>query len=171
MSQIYKAGVGGTPSVPTSFTTDVGGPAVPVANVLVLTGANGIKTTGSGNIVTIGYNGDSVTSSDGGGQTQTILTIPTTNNSAQTYQFLLAGFDSANGICFGGSMIGVARNIGGVVTVLVQPDKFSDKDAALAAADFNMIASGSNVVVQVTGVAGHTIDWTIINAAGVVTAI
>jgi hypothetical protein len=172
MSQFFTniSGSNLPPQIPTSITTDIAGPAVPAANVLVITGANGIRTTGSGNIVTIGYNGGSSTTSDGGGQTQTILTIPTTTNSAQTYQFLLIGYDSANGICYGGQLLGVARNVAGTVTVLATPDKFFDKDAALAAASFSMVASGTNVLVQVTGVAGHTIDWTVINAAGVVSA-
>ncbi len=182
MSQIYKAGVGSTPSVPTSFTTDATdtttasvaaavGTAVPQANVLRVTGLNGIQTyqpTLVAGVLEIGYNSGMVTTV--GAVTSTILTITPTNNSAQTYQFLIVGYDSANGICFGGQLLAVCRVVAGVATVLPTPDKFFDQDAALLAASFSIIAAGATVLVQVTGVAGHTIDWACINAAGVITA-
>lgn len=182
MSQIYKAGLSSTPSVPTSFTTDQTdtlsssfpasvGTAVPQTNILRVTGVNGIQTfqpTAVAGVLEIGYNTGRVTTV--GAVTSNALTITPTNNSGQTYQFLIIGYDSANGICFGGQLIGVCRVVAGVATVLPTPDRFFDNDAALATASFNIIASGATVVVQVTGVAGHTIDWVVINAAGVVTA-
>lgn len=182
MSQVYKGGVSSTPSVPTSFTTDqtdttttsfpaAVGAAVPQANILRVTGVNGIQTfqpTLVPGVLEIGYNEGSVTTV--GAVTSTILTISPTNNSAQTYQFLIAGYDSANGLAIGGQLLGVCRNVAGTLTVLATPDRFFDSDAALNTGSFNMVASGATLLVQVIGVAGHTIDWTVINAAGVVTA-
>lgn len=43
--------------VATSYTTDIGGPAIPVGHILVLTGGNNITTTGLGNTVTFDLTG------------------------------------------------------------------------------------------------------------------
>jgi hypothetical protein len=55
MSQagIVNTNVSANPAVPTSFVVDVGGPAVPVANVLDIIGGVGITTSAVGNVVTI----------------------------------------------------------------------------------------------------------------------
>jgi hypothetical protein len=182
MSQIYKAGVSGTPSVPTAFTTDqvdsttasfpmFTGTVVPVGNTLRVVGIEGIQTFQSmlvPGVIEVGYNGGTTTTVDA--VTKTIMTLTPPNNSAQTYQFLLVGYDSANGVAFGGQLLAVARVVGGVATVLLTPDRFYDMDVTLAAAAFSIIASGGNLLLQVTGVLGHTIDWSAINAAGVITA-
>ena len=173
---------GSTPTIPTSFTVDqtdtttasfpaATGTVVPQANTLRVVGIEGIQTFQSTlvpGVLEIGYNGG--TTQTVGAVTNTIMTITPTNNSAQTYQFLLVGYDSANGIAFGGQLLGVARVVAGVATVLPTPDKFFDTDAALAGASFNIVASGATLLVQVTGAAGHTIDWAAINAAGVISA-
>lgn len=184
MSQFFTSINSGNlpPAVPTSFKTDKtdtttliapasAGTVIPQANSLQVTGLNGIQTyqpTNVAGLLEIGYNSGKITTVDA--TPTTILTITPPNNSGQTYQFLFSAYDSANGICFGGQLLGVARTVSNVVTVLLKPDKFTDKDGALAMADFNMMASGANIIIQVTGVAGHTIDWVVINAAGVVTA-
>jgi len=182
MSQIYKGGVSSTPSVPTSITTDQvdtttasfpasTGTVVPQSNILRIVGVDGIQTFQSTlvpGVLEIGYNGGNITTV--GAVTVTALTITPTNNSAQTYQFLIAGYDSANGLAIGGQLLGVCRVVAGTLTVLSTPDRFFDADSALGTGIFNMVASGGSLLVQVTGVAGHTIDWTVINAAGVVTA-
>jgi|SRR5208282_3651181 len=169
-------------NIPTSFTTDLQdtttasfpvatGTVVPQANILRATGINGIQTYQSTlvpGVLEIGYNSGRVTTTDG--STVTALTIIPVNNSAQAYQFLIVGYDAINGICFGGQLVAICRVVAGVATVLPVPDKFFDQDAALASAAFSITASGSSVLVQVTGVVGHTIDWAVINAAGVVTA-
>jgi hypothetical protein len=52
MSQYYTSVSGGSPSIPTTFTTDSGN-ATPAANVLTVSGGEGIDTSGSGSTVTI----------------------------------------------------------------------------------------------------------------------
>lgn len=56
MSQIGTFAVGGSPGGPvSSFTTDIGGPVIPVLGVVDVTGAaNQLQTTGAGNVLTIG---------------------------------------------------------------------------------------------------------------------
>ena len=182
MSQIYKAGVASTPSVPTSFTTDATdtttvsvpapvGTAVPQANVLQVTGLNGITTyqpTLVAGVLEIGYLGNKVTTTDA--TPTTILTISPINNSGQAYQFLIVCYDAINALTFGGQLLGVARVNGGAATAIELPVELFGGDAALSNVDFTFIASGANVLVQVQGIVGHTLDWAVINAAGVITA-
>lgn len=52
MSQISSLSTSSNPSIPTSFDADTG-VAVPVANILVVTGTGGITTSGAGNVLTI----------------------------------------------------------------------------------------------------------------------
>lgn len=55
MSQIIKSLLSGPvpPTVPTQFTTDVGGPVIPVANNVNVFGGSGVSTSGSGSTLTI----------------------------------------------------------------------------------------------------------------------
>lgn len=161
MSQIYKAGVAGTPSVPTQVTTD-DGVAVPVANNLNIVGDNGIITEGAGDTVTVKFNEGSDTTV--GATTVTLLTITPDDSATTTYQILIDGYDAINDIGVGGQIVGTVRKSGGVVVVIPTPDKIKNGDAAIIGADYNLVASGADVLVQATGVAGLTISWKAITA-------
>jgi hypothetical protein len=154
-------------NIPTTFTEN-SGTAIPAANNLNIVGSNGIQTSGSGSTVTIGYNGNTLTTTDA--TPTSILSFTPTNNSAQAYQFLIVCYDSANGLCFGGQLLGVAKLVSGTATAIELPVELFGGDAALNNVDYSFISSGPNIIVQVQGIVGHTLDWAIINAAGVVTA-
>ncbi len=166
MSQIYLP-VSSSPAVATSYVTD-SGTAVPVANVLnVVTpggGTQGIKTTGAGSTITItvsdtAYSG-TATTSDGAGQTQVLnVNVPTTTNSATSFRVNLVGFDTGSNLGVGGELLATFKNVAGTVTVCGSVDQTKNSDGAISAATFTLIVSGTNVQVQVTGVAAHTIDW------------
>lgn len=159
------------PSVPTSFVTDINSPAIPIANVLDVFGGTvttnntkGVQTDGSSgsNILTVQLtNRANVTgtTSDGGGQTQNVLLLTPTNNTAITFTAIITGFDSANNVAIGGEQIGLARTSAGTVTVVGLNDTFDESDAALNTADWNVVASGGNLNMQFIGVAGRTITW------------
>lgn len=164
MSQIYKA-VSSTPSVATQYVTD-SGTAVPVANILnVVTpggGTQGVMTTGSGNTITItvtdtAYTGTATTV----GAVNAVLNIniPVATNSCMSVRANIVAYDSANGLGAGGEMLATIRNVAGVLTVVGVPDKTVNSDGALVAVSWTLISSGTNAQVQVTGVAGHTLDW------------
>ena len=42
------------------------------------------------------------------------------------------------------------------------PDETVIEDLAMITADVDMVASGNNLIIRVTGVAGLTIDWNVV---------
>lgn len=161
MSQIIKngAGGGGGGNVPTQFTED-SGVAVPVANNLNVFGGSGISTSGAGSTVTISVKNSTTDT----GQTinnQTI-TLSTINCSvAGTYFFTtqVAAYDVAGVEAAGGSLYTTVRSTGGVVTVIDDTDAIAHRTSNLTAIDYQITASGTNAIFQVTGQNGFTLDW------------
>ena len=158
------------PDVPTSFVTD-SGTAVPALNILNVLGndstannANGISTTGSGNTVTVvlsnrlqgtvttvgAVTGDAITFSLGA------------TPGAYKFVFSIVGFNSATPAGAGYDIDAAARTTGAAATVISTPDGDEDEDAAFIAADWDIIASGNNIIVRMTGVAGLTINWSVV---------
>ncbi len=165
MSQIFKANSGGTPvnpAIPTQFTTDVGGPAVPVANNLNIFGDNGIITSGSGDTVTVKFNEGTNTTI--GVATSTIMTITPPDNDTTTLQILISGYDSTANIGVGGQIVGTIRKTAGVVTVLGTPDVIVNGDPVIDGSTYTLVASGGNVLVRATSASPNTVTWTAITA-------
>ena len=164
MSQIYKS-TASSPSVPTSFPTD-SGTATPSGNVLnVFTpghGTQGILTTGSGNTITISLTDPVLT-----GTAQTVnagtatfnISIPIPTNSSSSIRVNLAGIDTGFTVAIGGEIIGLAKNLAGTVTIVGTSDVTRNNDMSVSAWGATLIVSGTNALVQVTGVAGFTINW------------
>lgn len=175
MSQFYQGVTAGSlpPSVPTSFVTD-SGTAIPAGNILNVLGgstfsddSDGIKTFGSGNTVSVQLTNRSNTSgttSDGLGQTLDLI----------TYSFI------APDTCYNFDINIVAKNTGAftgagfkifgtvvanatTATLMGVPDKIENKDPTLAAIQANLVVSGANAIVRVTGLAGTTIDWKMVS--------
>lgn len=166
MSQFYQGTTAGglPPSVPTSFVTD-SGTAIPVGNILnVVTpggGTSGIATSAPGPSNTILITLSGFTSGTGttiGATTADLITISPTDLKSFSIQCLVAGYDTANNETLGGELLGIGRK-SGTVTIVGTPDKSDETDAALSAGSYDLVASGANFVVRVTGVAGRTIDW------------
>ena len=99
------------------------------------------------------------TTSDGGGQTQNATLITPPNATALTFKITVTGYDAANDKAIGGEQIGLSRKSGGVVVVVGTNDTFDESDASLNAADWNVIASGADLVMQFVGIAGKSISW------------
>lgn len=182
MSQIYKASVSSTPSVPTSFETDLQdtttlaltpstGSAVPQANTLRIGGDNGIKTYEVTNVpgaLTIGYiRGDDTTV---GATTADLITQATNTNSTLTFQFQLSGFSTTDNTGIGIFGFGSVINIAGAVTVVNTVEFVRNTTDFIAppaldpinGASVAIVPSGSSFIVRVTGVAGLTINWSAI---------
>lgn len=173
MSQVIKNLAAGPvpPSVPTSFVTD-DGTAIPALNVLNVNGidsiennVNGILTRAnpnlSDNLEIILSNRISVTAttSDGGGQTQTVTLMTPTNATGIEFSSSIIGYDSANDESAGGSQEGICRKSAGTVTIVGTNDSLDEADAGLIAVDWNIVGSGGDLAVEFTGIAGRTIVW------------
>jgi hypothetical protein len=177
MSQIYKQTSGGStpipPTVPEVFVTDIGS-AIPAANSLNVNGVdstvsndNGIYTQADPNlsanleIVLSNRIVVTATTSDGAGQTQTVNLFTPVDGKTISFSMLVTGFDGApNNLGIGGELIGIARRVGGTLTVIGTNDTFKEADAAILAADWDVIDTASPVLqAQFVGVAGRTITW------------
>lgn len=169
MSQIYTS-TESSPAVPTSFVTD-DGTAIPVANTLNLLArdttdndVDGIRTkadpAGSDNLYVELTNRVYGTASVTGAVTGDLITYDL-GASAAVYRFHLhiAGRDTATGDGVGYSIFGSIRTDGATATVIDTAFQDADEDASLNAAQISFIASGNNIVLRVTGVAGQTISY------------
>lgn len=59
----------------------------------------------------------------------------------------------------GYELVGCLRTTAGAGSVIGTIDKVINEEGALSAGDATIIASGNNMIVQVTGTAGKTIQW------------
>lgn len=178
MSQIFKAGISGTPSVPTSFTTDQidtttaalsapNGTVVPQANILRVGGNNGVATyqvLNQAGSLEIGFiSGGPVTTVNN--SSTTILTQPTPTNSTTTTQILVAGYGS-DGSSFGASAWAVINNTAGVATLIgtvdfiVNASPLNLPNGTIANATLSVTTSGANFSINVVGPPSGTITIT-----------
>ncbi len=174
MSQIYKGGVSSTPSVPTSVSTDLQdtttaalsaatGSVVPVANILRLGGDNGIKTyelTLSPGELSIGFIRGSAQTTDAATVTA-VITQATNTDSTMTVQIIAAGFCTTNNDSVGIYGTAVINNTAGTASLVNTVDLIKNSAASLSTCDLTITASGADFIVNVTGVAGLTINWDI----------
>lgn len=174
MSQIYKNSAGSPPPPGTvlKLTPDLGAAVTPDGSGNInLTGVNpGLpNTTTSSNFETFNdgantmlfdfrYQG-TATTSDGAGQTQTVVTIPVTAGSVMTALALVTGIEASQANAVGGQNTAVVYRAGGGATLLATGDLLIGTTAAIAGATFVITTSGNNLIVQVTGVATFTIEW------------
>jgi hypothetical protein len=175
MSQIFipSSSQPPPPSVATSYQTQ-NGTAVPAANILLVNGSEstennnngiiskgGVAGTGTANEVDLVLtNRANVSATTTGAATQTVTLFTPTASTSVSFRCLVVGFDSANNICIGGEQIGVVRvDALGVVTVVGTNDTFDEADAAIVAADWNVVSSSPTISMEFVGVAAHTISW------------
>lgn len=176
MSQIYKPLTSSgpiPPIIPTQFTADDATVAIPSANNLnVLSrdttdnNANGVQTTVDANLSNNLYveltnrSRVTATTSDGGGQTQTVTIFTPTVSTALEFSASFIGYDSANNEIAGGSMEGIAkRSAGGTTAIVGTNDTLDESDAGLAAVDWDIVTDGTLIQAQFVGIAGRSIAW------------
>lgn len=158
------------PGTLTQLTPDSGGAVTAVANNInvfgkesIVNNTNGIETFNGGaaelDVTLTNRVSVSTTTSDGAGQTQTVTVLTTTNSTAITFHAFFTGIDISNNVATGSETIGLSRTAAGTATIIGTNDVFLEEDAALGATDYEVIASGANLQLRFTGIAGRTISW------------
>lgn len=163
MSQAGQLVSGNTPpAVPTSFVTD-NGTAIPAANILNVLGGPGVQTSADPNLsnnLFVNLQNSFVDQAQTiGAVTADITTFPLTAAGTYTIESRLAAWESTGPNGAGFAINGVVRSNGVTATLIGDSDGFFHSDTALNDADVNIVVSGNNAIVRVTGVAGLTINW------------
>lgn len=95
-----------------------------------------------------------------GNTTANAVSIPTETNSAYMIRYTAVGFDTTGGTA---TMMQTAickvKNIAGVLTVSGDLQNAATRDVGLASTSVSVVASGTNIIIQVSGQAGRTLSW------------
>lgn len=165
MSQIIKPSSGSTPIPPevaTSYVTD-NGTAVPAANVLNVLGQNGVVTSanpnGSNNLIISIQNTQIDTGQTIGATTINLSTIPLGAAGTYFFECRVAAYNASTPLAGGYSTFTTFRTDGVTAVVVGDTDAIEHVEGALDDTLVEMVGSGNSALLQVTGVAGLTIDW------------
>lgn len=170
MSQFFQGVTAGAlpPTVLLQTTTDDGFTEAPSANNLNIfsdsdttDNTNGIKTKQLavdtvGIILTNRFDGSALTVD---ATNQDIIVFDMGTAGTYMFEFRLAAFEASTPAGAGYFITGTVRTDGAAGTIINVVDAQSDEEAALATADWNVVFSGNNFILRVTGVAGLTIYW------------
>jgi len=172
MSQIYKSILGGGgPGTPIlSVTGDSGGAVFPTANNIFLIGGSSTTNNIKG-ITVIGNPGTSTEtftltnriSGSGTTANATPLNIATFSLGATpgvyNFDIQIVGYDLTDLAGCGYFISGSVRTTGAAAILVGTPDKITNEEAATVACDANLVVSGNNAIIQVTGIAAKNINW------------
>lgn len=165
MSQSGNLSVTIPPGAALGVQTDSGS-ATAAANIIQIVttggGTQGISTSGAGNTVTITIDNNSVsgTGSTTGAVTDDIITFAA-GATPGTYKLEInvSLFESTTPAGAGYNIQATVRTDGAATTIIETPNEDVDEDAALAAADIDVIASANNIIIRGTGVALLTVNY------------
>jgi hypothetical protein len=163
MSQVSIINIeNNNPQIPTQFVGNVG-VAIPIGNVLEILGDvdQGLTTIASGNTVEITFTNrlqGIATSINGSTEDLITFTLQATPGSYR-FDFQITGRDTTTNDALGYTMFCSARTDGITATVVATPFTDTDEDSSLISASLAFVASGNDVIVQVTGVVGQTINY------------
>lgn len=162
------------PGTDISFDLDVG-MTTSVASVMEVVGVdstadndNGIFTNANPNLSNVTQivlsNRLTGTATVVGAVTGDIITFSLGASAAVfRFDFDIAGRDTISGDGVGYRVQGTSKTDGATAAIVELPDIDADEDASLIDAEMDLIASGNNVILRATGVAGSTINY---NAVG-----
>jgi len=166
------------PTVATSYVTD-NGTAVPAANILIIHGTDSSQNLDAGLIVNGGVVGtgtsnevDVVVTNRIRGTVTTADATPTTLSTfamgatpgVYNFDIQVVAYDVTDTAGVGYFISGSIRTTGAGGVVVGTPDKITNEEASTTGCDANLIVSGNNAIVQVTGIAAKTINWKALSA-------
>jgi hypothetical protein len=170
MSQVSKQG-GGTPIPPvaTTYVTDVSTPAVPAANILNVYGGsssdddiNGIWTDGSSgsNTLTIELtNRISGTAQTIGATSATVFSFVLPVDGNYAFDVNLSAWDTIGKTGAAFKVFAGIKRVAGVASLLNPQDGFVNQEASMVGCQAGLSAVAGTMNLDVTGLAGKTINW------------
>ena len=175
MSQAGSLSTQASPSVPTSFTTDDGS-AIPVANTLVLKARDTLKNDEDGIQTVADPDGDAnlyveltnrvqVSSAETGVGPANITLIDFSaaplSGTAGVYNLdiRISAYESTTPMGGAYNIFAGIRTDGTTPVVIGDIDKVVKEDASMAAANVDLVIVGNVLMLEVTGIAGKTIQW------------
>lgn len=174
MSQFFISTNSGNlpPSVPTSFVLD-DGTAIPVANTLTVNGIDSTENNDNGILTRANPNGGPVaqiiitnrlqgSTSTVGAVTANAITFSPTTVGTYAIEARIAGYNTTSLLGAGYSLFGSVRYDGVSMNLCGTPDLIENEEGAMSAADASLVVSGSSAIIQVTGYAAQTINWSVV---------
>ncbi len=142
----------------------------PTGNTIFLVGGtlssnntNGITTTGNAgaSTETINLTNRIQGSVSTANATPTTLTTFALGAVPGVYNFdiQISGYDLTDTAGVGYFISGSVRTTGAAAVLVGTPDKIVNEEASTIACDANLVISGNNAVVQVTGILAKSINW------------
>lgn len=150
----------------TTYDEDTG-TATPIGNVLNVVGGSGVTTSGSGNTITISIqNSQTSTGQTVGATTADLATFDCAPAGTYFFTTQLAAYASGGtppNQALGVESYATIVSDGATLTAVGDDDAISHMTSGFASASpppsLSLVVSGTNVIVQVQGIAGYTIDW------------
>lgn len=177
MSQIIKDLSAGPvpPSVATTYETN-SGDAVPALHILIIHGTDSVEenplgiTVKGGPVVGVSNEVDIVltnrfhgSGTTVGAVTADLITFGLSGTPATFFfNFSTAAFNSSTPAGASYETFSTVSTDGVTATVIGDTDSIAHVQAALMGSVAEMVASGNNAIFRVTGVAGLTINWTVV---------
>lgn len=157
------------PIIPTSFVTD-DGTSIPALNIENVNGvdstennANGILTRAnpnlSNNLQIVVTNRVQGSASTVGAATSTIITFTPTVIGTYAFEFRIAAYNTTSSLGSGASVFGAIRFDGVNSNVCDLFDEINNDEGAMSGTDISVISSGASLLLQATGYAAQTINW------------
>jgi len=166
MSQIQKLFDGTVlPDIET-ITGNSGGAVGPTLGNINITGSQGINIVGNPGTHTLDVSLSEpkisgVATTIGAVTADPITFVLATGPGIFTFDAQISGFDSANNLGVGYTLVGAVRTDG--ITAFLLPGQSLDQfeETGLSAANVQIVVSGNTAIFRVTGVVAHTISWTV----------
>ena len=177
MSSISKQSTGGSgptpPNVATSYISN-NGTAVPAANILIVNGLDSNENNVNGIITKAGVAGtgtanevDFVITNRIRGTVSTTNATPTIISSfpcgaipgVYNFDIQVGGFNLTDVAGCGYFISGSVRTDGTTAILVGTPDKIVNEEFVTKSCDANLIVSGNNAIIQITGILAKNINW------------